>query len=104
MINGWVLAGGHLAEAAYLAQSIAPHNDQVRHSLKSGMPGCTVLDPSTPSDALSFFKTIGNELNSEASGISFLDAFAAIPAAVEGWLADQKNRMLSLKRIQRISL
>jgi hypothetical protein len=91
-VPGLVLAGGHLLEAAYLAHETQPENTQVRVSIAGGMPGCVLLDPQTPQDVLAYFRTIQNDLNTEASGTSFLDSFSSIPDITAAWLRERKEK------------
>eukprot|EP00969_Alexandrium_andersonii_P310193 13707861-Alexandrium_andersonii.AAC.1 len=54
-INAEFAGGAHLVEAAYEAHAEQPNNCQVQISIKSGLPGVTLLDPRTPRDALEYF-------------------------------------------------
>jgi hypothetical protein len=89
-LRGFVLAGGHLVEATYEADVTDPANVQVIVSVTAGMGDCTIIDPKTPTDAMNYFKGLANELNTEASGTSFLDSFGVIADASAAWIELRK--------------
>eukprot|EP00969_Alexandrium_andersonii_P366770 15469234-Alexandrium_andersonii.AAC.1 len=49
-------AGAHLMEAFYMVHASDPTNPHVEHTLQSGYPNVTLLDPRTPPDAVLYFK------------------------------------------------
>ena len=67
-IQGQLVGGAHLCEAAYEAyEEEGEYNEQVQRTIEGGLPGVTIIDPRTPKPVLKEFVGIGNILNGVAS-------------------------------------
>eukprot|EP00959_Pyramimonas_sp_CCMP1952_P091109 1907221-Pyramimonas_sp.AAC.1 len=86
------LAGAHLMEAAYQAyEEVGDTSQQVKFSIESGMPNCSILRVNTPDDAMTWFVDDLNDLNAIASGISFLAGYKTVPKISAGWIGSRKK-------------
>ena len=80
----FLLSWGTLSDAMYVAVQRDPHNKQLKSSLATGIPACTVFHPRTPKDVVKHLITSHNDFH-HGSANTFVQRYKQVEEMEAAW-------------------